>query len=230
MSRLHPGSIGALTLCKCRPALAQAPPLLGLDQRFESRSSLTEKYYIRNFVYLTPYDQRIQQRVKGVGYMGGKWARSCCSKFGVRFFGRKSCQSLWVFCLPIAYSSMSPMCWKFVRSVKNCWSTLIVFTIETAPKSHLNGLFFTMPSDHFGFCLALFLHTHISANLFMPLVFGPMQQKNFPRKFCAFCLSLKCQHDDFGKYTCEPQMWPSAEYYLPTIPSISYHWKRKLCS
>lgn len=72
MSHLHPGSIGALTLCKCCPALAQAPPLLGLDQRFESRSSLTEKDYIRNFVYLTPYDQRIQQRVKGVGYMGGK--------------------------------------------------------------------------------------------------------------------------------------------------------------
>lgn len=72
MSLLHPGSIGALTLCKCRPALTQAPPLLGLDQRFEPRSSLIEKDYIRNFIYLMLYDQIIQQRVKGVGHMGGK--------------------------------------------------------------------------------------------------------------------------------------------------------------
>ena len=54
------------------PELAQVPPLLGLGQSFESRSSLTQNYYIRNIVYLMPYDQRIQQIVKGIGYMGGK--------------------------------------------------------------------------------------------------------------------------------------------------------------
>lgn len=60
--------------------------------------------------------------------------------------------------------------------------TSIIFTVEITLKSHLNVYFCNIPDDHFGFLLTLFLHNSMSVNPLMPLMLGPTQEKNFPRK------------------------------------------------
>lgn len=85
---LQPRSLRVLTWCKHSPGLAQVS-LLGLDHRSESWSNPTENDYRRN---LKPYSQRIQQIVKCIRYMGGKWARSWSPRFDFRFFVWRWCQ------------------------------------------------------------------------------------------------------------------------------------------
>lgn len=84
-------------------------------------SILTENDYIRNFVYLMPYDQRIQQIFKGTGYMDDEWARNWSPKFGFRFCGGRCCKSLWVW--PSVCTLSSPVWVLSAASLYALWSS-----------------------------------------------------------------------------------------------------------
>lgn len=120
MHLLHFRSLTVLTWRKHYPEVAQTS-LLGLDHRSESRSSLTENDYIRN---LNPYNQRIQQIVKGIEYMGGKWARSWSPRFDFKLFVWRLCQPcefglLFSHCL-VQYESCLLQVYMFCETQRKC--------------------------------------------------------------------------------------------------------------